>query len=48
MNRSSLPGPDIPALVVISLILLWLPPAVELVSRWAVDVAPVRIVFLGW
>jgi hypothetical protein len=40
-------GPDIPALIVIGLLVRCVPAAVDLVSRWSVE-APVRVVLLGW
>ena len=48
MTRDSMPGPDIPALVLIGIVLLWLPPVIEVATRWAHHVIPAKVVFLGW
>jgi hypothetical protein len=43
-----MPGPDIPALIIIGLVMLCVPPAMEFVRWWTSDPGPVRVVFLGW
>ena len=49
MKAVRIPGPDIPALIVIGLLLQVTPVAAELFIKWTNSgLAPIRIVFLGW
>ena len=48
MTRESMPAPDIPAVVLIVLLLFCLPPLIEAAMRWSQHVIPARIVMVGW